>query len=190
MYQHHILLRTDQPIDVLDAIEWYNTVKTFGPPNIVYPYQFHGKDVAMEYGLYPCNELAHAYSVPLVRDLTSDEALFIVSAWETIYCGDFDIELSSSYDNKGMGDFQNTIEYDIDESLMTESTQAMNKWEHNRWLDKMISEGWRWGQYYNSKQKTHPALRDWDTLPESHRRIRPVQSQEIYEWLKKQNIFK
>jgi len=190
MYQHHIMLKTREPLCGLDALEWYAMVKEYAPENTVYPYQYNGNSVAMEYGVFHEEEFEHGYAIPLTRDLTGIETMFIVNAWEVCFPDDFDIEVSNSYEAKGLGDFQNTIEYDIDEDLKETAINAMSKWDHNRWVDQKLSEGWRWGSYFSSQQKTHPALRDWDNLPESHRRTRPIENQEIYDWLKSANIFK
>lgn len=190
MYQHHILLRTNEALCGEDALVWYEIVKEYSPENTVFAYQYHGKNVAMEYGLFLENEFAHAYTVPLTRDLTSSETMIIMNAWEVMYPSDFDIEVSNSYEDLGMGEFQNTIEYNLDEELKEESYNTICKWEHNRWLDEKISEGWRWGSYFSSKEKTHPALRDWDSLSEAYRRNRPIDDKEIYEWLHNKNIFK
>ena len=64
----------------------------------------------------------------------------------------------------------------------------MKKWHHNRWVSEKVSEGWRHGSYFNSADKTHPALRDWDSLTETHRRSPDFDDNEILEWLSKRGI--
>jgi hypothetical protein len=187
-YQHHIQLRTPEQISYEDALKWYHTVKEFGPENVVYSYDHNGKDIAMEYGTYDDEEMPHGYVVPLTRDITSDEAMFIIAAWEYLFPGDFNIELSNQFDV--MGDEGGDVEWDIAEDLKEQVINDLNKWNHNRWVDRKISEGWRWSNYYSTSNKTHPALRNWDTLPESHRRTREISNREIFEWLKSSNILK
>ena len=60
----------------------------------------------------------------------------------------------------------------------------MKKWHHNRWVTEMSHTGWRWGTSFSESNKTHPALRDWDALPESHRRSPNFDQKEITEWLR------
>lgn len=186
-YKHHIQLRTPEPISGEDAVMWYETVKEFGPSGTVYAYKHDGKEVGMEYGTLEDDEMPHGYVVPLIRDIDSDEALFIVAAWEYLYKGDFNIELSNQFDTADPEDIED-IELDIEESLRQQVITDMNKWEHNRWVDQMVSEGWRCGSYYNSKQKTHPAMKNWDSLPESHRRSRQISNREVFEWIQRYNF--
>ena len=186
-YKHHIQLRTPDRISGEDATMWYETVKEFGPTGMVTTYKHNGKEVAMEYGTLEDDEMPHGYVVPLKKDMDSDDALFIVAAWEYLYKGDFNIELSNKFDTMDPQDAED-VELDIDESIRTQALNDMNKWDHNRWVDNLISEGWRWGNHYNSKQKTHPALRSWDVLPESHRRSRQVTDREIFEWIQRHSF--
>ena len=113
--------------------------------------------------------------------------MFIVEAW-TQMAGDsdFDIEASNQYRQQGFGNFQNSL--DIQPEITEQVSYDMSKFNHNRWVANKINEGWRWGSHYSSKNKTHPALKDWDTLPESHRRKPDYDTTDIMEWLKKRKI--
>ena len=51
--------------------------------------------VAMEYGVREGEEFTHCYVIPLTRDFTQEETLFIVEAWQYVYNGDFDIEIQT-----------------------------------------------------------------------------------------------
>ena len=93
MYQHHVMVKTAEPLDSEDAINWYKTVKDFGPEGVVYSYFEKDEPVAMEYGVREDEEFSHCYVVPLIRDLTQDETLFVVEAWQYMFDGDFDIEI-------------------------------------------------------------------------------------------------
>lgn len=186
MYQHHIMLKTAQPLSTEDAFSWYKTVQEYGPEDIVHTYVFNESTVALEYGICDDSDTPHAYVVPLKRDLISSEAMFMVQVWEHKFEGDFDIEISNSYDMMPADSADNII--DIDEEVRTSVTQDMNKWEHNRWVDRKLHEGWRWGAYFNSNEKTHPALRQWDDLPESHRKSRTIEDRDIVEWLNKSKL--
>ncbi|MDA9302606.1 RyR domain-containing protein [bacterium] len=190
MYQHHIQLKTPEKLSSEDAINWFKSVDEFGPENIVYNRQQGDHFVAVEYGLCQDCEFPHTYLISLARDITSEEARFVLVAWEYMYDGDFDIELSSGFES-GMlstGIEQNIIS--IDEEVRTQAISEMQKWRHNRWYQQKMTEGWRHGAYYNSTEKTHPALKDWDNLTESHRRSNEYTDMEILEWLKKSQVIK
>ena len=185
-YEHHIQLRVADPLDKEDAIQWFDVVNEYAPEDVVDTYNHKGKDIAMDYGVSDGEDFSHVYLIPLKRDISKDEALFIVAAWEYLYDEDFNIELSGQYDEEG--DPDDDIDWQVEEDVRNQVVSSLNKWEHNRWVDQMVSEGWRWGNYYSSSRKTHPALRNWDALPESHRRTRDISNREIFEWLRSKKI--
>jgi len=80
------------------------------------------------------------------------------------------------------------VELDIDPEVMEAATIDLNKWHHNRWRDEMLREGWHYGLYFSESKKSHPAIRDWDSLPESHRRSPQFDNKEIFEWLRKNGV--
>ena len=177
MFQHHIILATPEVMESELVHKWYDFVKTYGPEGIVSPYTTVDGDVAIEYGTRE-SDMPHCYIIPLHRDLTTDETQFIVATWEHIYPEDFDIEISNQYD------ISRSYEYDINEEFETRARHDMKKWHHNRWVTEMSHTGWRWGTSFSESNKTHPALRDWDSLPESHRRSPDFNQKEITEWLR------
>jgi len=182
MYQHHIILKVAEQLDSTLAMDFRGIVKRFGPEGVVFAYD-HGDDkVALEYGLQEGAEMPHAYIVPLTRDLAPDEAAIIVAAWDYKFVPDFDIEISNQYNM--MSDY----EIEMDEAVALNATIDLNKWHHNRWKDEMISEGWHYGLYFSESKKSHPALRDWDSLPESHRRSPEFNNKELLEWLHKNGV--
>ena len=177
MFQHHIILATPEVMESELVHKWYDFVKTYGPEGIVSPYTTVDGDVAIEYGVRE-SDMPHCYIIPLHRDLTTDETQFIVATWEHVYPEDFDIEISNQYD------VSRSYEYDINEEFETRARHDMKKWHHNRWVTEMSHKGWRWGTSFSESNKTHPALRDWDSLPESHRRSPNFDQKEITEWLR------
>jgi hypothetical protein len=179
MYQHHIILKTADQLDPTQALAWYKAVKEFGPESIVFNYSHGDHSVAMEYGVCDCDEFAHCYTVPLTRDLTESETQFIINAWEYLFPLDFDIEISNQYDD------QKDYDISLDEEIASRAVTDMKKWHHNRWVSEMSSAGWRTGAYFSESNKTHPALRDWDSLPESHRRSPEFTDKEVVAWLRR-----
>ena len=163
-------------------MDFRGIVKRFGPDSIVFAYNYADKEVAMEYGLAEGEEFPHCYTVPLLRDLTQQEAAIIVAAWDYKFVPDFDIEISNQYQ------IASDYEIDIDETIKEQATLDLNKWHHNRWRDEMMSEGWHYGLRFSESNKSHPALRDWDSLPESHRRSPLFDNKEIFEWLRKNGV--
>jgi hypothetical protein len=186
MYQHHILLKTAEPLDSETAMDWLGICKRFSPEGVVFSYNKVVNDhveVAMEYGTDDnCPEFPHTYIVPLTRDLTQEETAIVVAAWDYKFIPDFNIEISNMYD------VMQDVELDIDPEVVESATLDLNKWHHNRWRDEMLKEGWHYGLYFSESKKSHPALRDWDSLPESHRRSPQFDNKEIFEWLRKNGV--
>ena len=182
MYQHHIILKTQHQLDSETAKDWLGICKRFSPDGVVFSYQHGDHEVAMEYGVSDGDDLPHAYTIPLTRDLTADEAAIVVAAWDYKFIPDFNIEISNMYD------VMQDVELDIDPEVVESATLDLNKWHHNRWRDEMIKEGWHYGLYFSEANKSHPELRDWDSLPESHRRSPIFKDTEILEWLRKNGV--
>jgi len=186
MYQHHVQLKTRDMLSAGDAVKWYHAVEEYGPESVIMPFMHNGQEIAMEYGIDESNEFPHVYTVPLKRDITTDETAFIISAWEYMFLEDFDIEISNQYDANAFGDFDNS--FDIDPQVKQMAIADMKKYNHNRWVESKVSEGWRHGSHYNSREKTHPALRNWDMLPESHRQSAEYSDKEVFEWIQKNKL--
>lgn len=178
-YQHHIMLTTAEQLDSAQTKSWFTCVKTYGPEDIAFVYNVAGDDIGMEYGVREHDEFSECYIVPLKRDLTQHETQIIVAAWDYIYDEDFDIEISNQYNT------DTDYEFDMDEEVETRAKQDMKKWHHNRWVAEMSRTGWRYGTSFSESKQTHPALRDWDSLPESHRRSPDFSHRDITEWLSK-----
>jgi len=178
MYQHHIMLKLQMPLEQNQALAWFKVVKMLSPENVVFNYMYGDDPVAMEYGIGETEELPHCYTVPLTRDLTPEEAGLIFEGWAKVFPLDFDIEISNLYNEA------DPYEIEIDESLMAKASSDMGKWHHNRWVHAMMKEGWHYGLTYNSRTKSHPALKDWDHLPESYRRQPEFDKKEIFNWLR------
>ena len=109
----------------------------------------NGEWVAMEYGIAENEEFPP--NSPPERDLTPDEALFIVEAWTQMAGeGDFDIETSNSnIDSK-------VLETLITALILSPITEQVIKdmGKFNNWVLDKINEGWRWGLTTLSKNKT------------------------------------
>ena len=117
MYQHHVILKTTEALDSETALDWLGTCKRFGPEGVVFSYQHGANEVAMEYGIDEgCPEFPNTYTVPLIRDLTQEEAAIVVAAWDYKFIPDFNIEISNQYDT------MQDVELDIDPELIESAT--------------------------------------------------------------------
>ena len=104
------------------------------------------------------SKTCYYYKMILKKEISEFELKFIVNAWDYYYSQDFEIEANSS-------DYITFDDVEIDENTLEFIKNISSKYLHNRWVDKKINDGWRYGMYYNSDELTHPALRSWDNLP-------------------------
>ena len=121
-------------------------------------YEHDGCIVGMEYGVVEEADMSHAHVVHLKEKHPGDEASIILASWEIIFPVT-SIEVSNRYDvmktGTEVGDYENSIEYDIDGDLKEEVLGDMSKHTLNLGRFQMVSEGWRCGSYYSSTHKTH-----------------------------------
>lgn len=107
------------------------------------------------------DEGQHCYDVQLEDDITADVGDDLAVACEEMFPeDDFDIESS-------MGVIDEVFEF-VDLKLKgedrTQIAENYNKWQHQRWVDSMVAEGWAFGVKLDESARTHPALRPWEAL--------------------------
>ena len=61
----------------------------------------------------------------------------------------------------------------------------MERQNHNKWIQEQQQKGWRFGLNMSLEEKTHPAMRPWDDLPESYRRRRKLEDKELVDFYAK-----
>ena len=176
MQDFYILQRTANALSAEQAQKWYFTVGMLGPDNIL-----AGDDdtTSLMLGM---QDTEYLYILPLVRHLTADEAERIVEGYMRITEHDFEIETSNVY--RANADFGHPFEYDItiDEGARETIHAAMERQNHNRWIQEQMSKGWRFGLNLDLTEKTHPAMRPWDDLPASYRRRLTVDDKELFDY--------
>ena len=178
----YIKLITSEPLDKITAKQWADIVAEYAPHDV----EVDRKIIDKKTGNMKSPQYHH--EVTLSRELKSYEAEFIVAAWEYVYDGDFEIETSVDYHS--IPTQSNDVEYSVDEDVMKNITEQINRILHNRWLDEKISSGWRYGLYLNLQEKTHPALQNWDNLPRACRNPKAITEHQIIEFfMKNPNLF-
>lgn len=113
--------------------------------------------------IYETSE-GHSFEVALQHDLTDSELETICEMLDRLF-SDYDIEASGSSQ--------------LDENHSLQLGQQIAIAEHNRWVDKMVGEGWRWGPKLNISERTHPMIQAWEQLPEKYQ-----QAQHPNQWIK------
>jgi hypothetical protein len=179
MQDFYILQRTPEPLTSDLVQKWYYTVDMLTPDGI-----FTGDDDQIDLML-AMQDTDYLYIIPLARHLTADEAERVVEGYMRVTDHDFEIESSNIY--RANADFGHPFEYDIqmDEGARETIHLAMERQNHNKWIQEQQQKGWRFGINLSLEEKTHPAMRPWDDLPESYRRRRKLEDKELVDFYAK-----
>lgn len=179
MQDFYILQRAEAPLTAEQVKKWYYTIEMLGPDGIA------SADDDTNNLMLGMQENDYLYIVPLARHLTAEEAERIVEGYMRVTEHDFSIETSNVY--RADADFGHPFEYDIqmDEDAKETIQQAMERQNHNKWISEQQNKGWRFGLDFDQTNKTHPAMRPWDDLPESYRRRRVQEDKELLDFYAK-----
>ena len=100
------------------------------------------------------------YVIPLVRDLVHHEVYEIAHAWDKI-CKDQDFAIDYSQ----VADHTQPVSPDVPEHKIAQVMDAWAKQQHGEWMQDKINRGWRYGTRLSVKDKTHPWIQPWESLP-------------------------
>ena len=177
-----ICLRTEKELSKSDKKLWLDIIKDFGPADIVSSIQIYTEDgLVAKKLLIKKSEGEYEYTVPLARDLLTDEAEEIVEAWDAYYNQEFEIESSTPV-------YENTVteveEEDAEEARDIEQfAEELSKLNHKFYIKKLQDMGWRYGDKYDEDEKTSPELLPWEQLTEKNKKINYQYAQEVIEML-------
>lgn len=109
----------------------------------------------------------HCYDVPLEDDVTADVGDELAEACESLFPDDdFDLESSMGV----IGEEFEFVDLKLNRDDRKQIAENYNKWQHQRWVDTMVSEGWAFGVKLDESARTHPALRPWEALSGPYRK--------------------
>jgi hypothetical protein len=180
MQDFYILQRTPTALNSEQAKKWFYTIEMLGPEGIM-----AGDDDTTTNLMLGMQDEQYVYILPLVRHLTGDEAERIVEGYMRVTEHDFEIETSNVY--RADADFGHPFEYDIniEEDARLTLYNSMARQHHNRWIQERQQNGWRFGLNLDLTEKTHPAMRPWDDLPESYQQRMAVKDKELVDFYAK-----
>lgn len=166
-FQNYIRLVVDEKLEKSWPVIWYRCVTKAIPAGLIRPVSVQTdegsyKEVNMRH--YLDNSTSqHVYEVPLARNLVEDEIENVVWLWDKVYNqehGDFLIETSTPW--LGQDEECETCK---DDKEINNIKEDLLREKHNRWMERMVDDGWKYGLKFSSYDKTHPLLRPWDELP-------------------------
>ena len=106
----------------------------------------------------------------LPKDLTDNQTEQVMEILERVLPYDFQVEASG-------------VEPAINNDMLKEISETAAKLAHNKWMQKQVDEGWRYGTKYSLNEKTNPLIQPWYQLPDTYRQAHDVNLSEIMELL-------
>lgn len=162
--QHHIELKTNEPLPKGASALWAKTIRDFGPNGVMSEIDIlQGRELLNVKFYCVKGKSGYHYVIPLTRDLEESEADTIAEAWSEAYPeGDFIINWSQrdSIDHK-----IEIVQHRVTDSIV----ELAAKTYHNRWQQDKINEGWNFGHKLDARNRKHPMLQPWESLPEKYK---------------------
>jgi hypothetical protein len=137
---------------------WYHTVEQSLPSGMISQTEISpGKLSRLYRKQTPKGQ--HCYVIPLVRDLDSSEIYQTVEAWNQAWPkGDFVIDWSQP-----VGIHAPSL--DMATHKIEQALESWAKTQHQRWMSQHLKDGWRFGVKLSTRDRTHPWLQPWESLP-------------------------
>tara|TARA_B100001057_G_C22758396_1_gene914759 strand:- start:154 stop:711 length:558 start_codon:yes stop_codon:yes gene_type:complete len=179
MQDFYIQQRTSNVLNADQIQRWFLTVEMLAPANMV-----AGDDTTCDF-ILATQENDLLYRIPLVRHLTAKEAERIVEGYMRITTHDFNIETSNVY--RADADFAHPFadEIEIEEGAKEILKDTYKRQAHNEWIKGMMEKGYRYGLRMSLEEKTHPAMRPWDDLPESYQKMPAITDRKLLDYYSK-----
>jgi hypothetical protein len=162
-----IKLLADEALNPPVIRAWFNCVSATAPSGVVNSISVQDDDHTRHVVrlVHQTLEHAHAYLIPLTRDLRSSEIDEIVYQFAVEQPAlDFDVETN-----------QTRLRAKDDDAIPLDAAKhlalcvALAKQDHESWLHERTNAGWHYGLEFDVEAKTHPLIRPWDQLPERYK---------------------
>lgn len=176
MQDFYIQQRTQKTLNAEEIQRWFFTVVMLAPGGVI-----AGDDETAGFMLASQGD-DYLYRIPLARHLTVQEAERIVEGYMRVTEHDFEIETSNVY--RANADFGHPFENEVimDEGARDILQQTYARQAHNEWIQEMMGKGYRYGLNMSESQKTHPAMRPYDDLPENYRNMPRINDQKLLDY--------
>ena len=158
-------MRVKQPLDAEQRKLWYACVHAQAPQGVLFHTQIPQKGELTNSSYYHKKlKNCHEYVIPLLRDLVHHEVYQIAHGWDSKFPdSDFIIDYSQPADHVPPTDT------DVPAHKISQVLDAWGKQEHDVWMQDKLDKGWRYGIKLSVKDRTHPWIQPWESLPEQAR---------------------
>lgn len=141
-FKHYLRVILDEPLDKHDVRGLIGIFKQ-SLPNIFSPTK-EGTAV-----IYRSRKGKHVYDFNFTRNVDEAEAEAILDILNNWTDADYEMEVTT------------TERFDLPDC---EGDQDLDMIKHNRWIQKQVDDGWRYGLVFNENLKTDPKLRPYHDL--------------------------
>ena len=184
--QMSVTLTTPKDISKNDIKKWFNIIKEFGPDGIISSVEKTNPDGEPENIslIHQIKKDGHCYLIPLTRHILEREMDSIIEEWDEWYDGDWEIELST--EEVEINQVPKYHPVYLERSDYDDMCEQVAKEIHQMWYKEMSDSGWRYGLKKNDKEKTHPLVKPWESIPQSSRKIDKKLPQKIISMMNRQ----
>lgn len=170
--QFFIKLVTESPIRKETVKKFYQTVQLSAPDGSTTMFEVLDPDnnpVHVPLVHRTLEEGKHEYEVPLVRNMTPDEIVYVVKQLESkLNEGDYLIETSTPTDEECCPEAEDIY---MEPDVYEEFAERLSSRMHQKWLNERMETGWRYGEQRCDEQKTHPLIKPWNQLDEEQKAV-------------------
>jgi hypothetical protein len=106
----------------------------------------------------------------LPKDLTDSQTTEVMEILQRVLPYDFQVEVSG-------------VEPAVNNDVLKEISETAAKLAHNKWMQRQVDEGWRYGAKYSLREKTNPLIQPWEQLTETYKDAHSVNLSEIMDLL-------
>lgn len=178
--KHYILQKTDEQLSVKDLTKWFLTISLLGPEDILSSGEMTNSNFS-----FGMDDEQYVYIADLNRNLTIKEAERIITGYLKVTTHDFEMESSGVYGDEKNSDDVWECEYIIDDEARKILTDNYCRQAHNEWIKYKMENDWRFGINLNIMEKTHPAMRPWDDLPDNFKKKFPLDDHKLIDYYSK-----
>jgi hypothetical protein len=167
----YIKLISDDHITISDGRLWFKTVMANAPSGVltsIDSLDLNGQPVTTRMVRRSYNDKTE-FIIPLMRDMLPSELEKVADAWKRVSPpGNFSIAINPTQDQKlNQAVAELTLPQDEYQALCAQ----LAKVQHAGWIREKAADGWSYGTVLSLKNKTHPLMMSWDSLPEKYRDI-------------------
>lgn len=163
---HWIKFTVSNKLDKTEQVKLYKCVTHSVGASLIHVSHIQTRKGSKETSFYHVlsDRNQHVYVIPLVRDLTLREGHDLAHKLHAQFA-----QLNFILDYSQTASALMVKTHIEDPYNLQEILDVWGKAQHTTWQQNLLDKGWRYGVHMSQKQKTHPWLQPWESLPQAAR---------------------